>query len=132
MNAKKAISGASKILTYFFTRNVPKASQYTIPVPIHIPLIVVAPLVARLGQVQRLPRALGTNNLVSFLLTNPSTDAGPSSFGNAGVVAAPLLLLFAEDCVAALALKVPCNAGIPAPPIMPRCTTIPSGGDAKD
>ena len=27
INAKKAISGGSKILTYFFTRNVPKIVQ---------------------------------------------------------------------------------------------------------
>ena len=54
---------------------------------------------------------------VSFLLTKPIVQVAVLlSNAFAGVVAAPLLVLFGKDLVATLALSVPTNASIPAPP----------------
>ena len=54
-----------------------------------------------------------------------------TSLAGAGVVAAPLLVHFGEDLVAALALSVHINANIPAPPCKTIRTTVPGKGVAE-
>ena len=55
-----------------------------------------------------------------------------TSLAGAGVVAAPLLVLVAEDLVAALALNCVPNASITAPPCRRKFTTVPGKGVAED